>query len=206
MCGNFSFGDYFKEGAIELAWDLVTKPVADGGWGLEESKLWPSVYADDAEAVELWKKIAGLPDERIVGSARRRTTGRWACPARAARARRSSTTAARVRPAIRRLPADMPRLEDRYLEIWNLVFMQDELSAVAARRTSTSRAAAEEEHRHRHGARAGRVPAAGRRQHVRDRRDVPGHREGRASSPAAVRRDHDDDVGSGSSPTTCAAR
>ena len=66
MCGNFSFGDYFKEGAIELAWDLVTKPVADGGWGLEESKLWPSVYADDAEAVELWKKIAGLPDERIL--------------------------------------------------------------------------------------------------------------------------------------------
>ena len=55
MCGNFSFGDYFKEGAIELAWDLVTKPVADGGWGLEECKLWPSVYADDAEAVELWK-------------------------------------------------------------------------------------------------------------------------------------------------------
>ena len=39
MCGNFSFGDYFKQGAIELAWDLVTKPLADGGWGLEESKL-----------------------------------------------------------------------------------------------------------------------------------------------------------------------
>ena len=37
MCGNFSFGDYFKEGAIELAWDLVTKPLADGGWGLEET-------------------------------------------------------------------------------------------------------------------------------------------------------------------------
>ena len=41
MCGNFSFGDYFKEGAIELAWDLVTKPLADGGWGLEESRLYP---------------------------------------------------------------------------------------------------------------------------------------------------------------------
>ena len=66
MCGNFSFGDYFKEGAIELAWDLVTKPLADGGWGLEESKLYPSVYEEDPEAVELWKKVTGLPDDRII--------------------------------------------------------------------------------------------------------------------------------------------
>ena len=66
MCGNFSFGDYFKEGAIELAWELVTKPRADGGWGLEESKLYPSVYADDPEALELWRKVTGLPDERIL--------------------------------------------------------------------------------------------------------------------------------------------
>src|SRR5215468_8599280 len=54
MCGNFSFGDYFKEGAIEFAWELVTNPIADGGFGLEESKLYPSVYEDDPEAVELW--------------------------------------------------------------------------------------------------------------------------------------------------------
>ncbi len=44
MCGNFSFGDYFKERAIELAWDLVTNPLADSGWGLEERRLYPSVY------------------------------------------------------------------------------------------------------------------------------------------------------------------
>ena len=62
MCGNFSFGDYFKEGAIELAWDLVTKPLADGGWGLEESRLYPSVYEDDPEAVELWTKVTGLAE------------------------------------------------------------------------------------------------------------------------------------------------
>jgi alanyl-tRNA synthetase len=66
MCGNFSFGDYFKQGAIELAWDLVTRPVADGGYGLGEARLYPSVYEDDPEAVELWKRVAGLPDDRIV--------------------------------------------------------------------------------------------------------------------------------------------
>src|SRR5918994_6047548 len=65
MCGNFSFGDYFKEGAIELAWDLVTKARADGGFGFPESKLYPSVYVDDQEAVDLWKQVAGLPDDRI---------------------------------------------------------------------------------------------------------------------------------------------
>src|ERR671919_2696351 len=66
MCGNFSFGDYFKEGAIEFAWDLVTKPVADGGFGLEESRLWPSVLHGDDEALELWMKVTGLPEHRIV--------------------------------------------------------------------------------------------------------------------------------------------
>src|SRR5580698_10284813 len=66
MCGNFSFGDYFKEGAITLAWELVTRPQADGGFGLEESRLYPSVYSEDTEAVELWKKVTGLPDERIL--------------------------------------------------------------------------------------------------------------------------------------------
>jgi alanyl-tRNA synthetase len=66
MCGNFSFGDYFKEGAIQLAWDLVTKPVSEGGFGLEESRLYPSVYVDDPEAAELWRRTSGFPDERIV--------------------------------------------------------------------------------------------------------------------------------------------
>src|SRR3982750_4771089 len=47
MCGNFSFGDYFKERAIELAWELVTKPAAEGGFGFEESRLYPSVYEGD---------------------------------------------------------------------------------------------------------------------------------------------------------------
>ena len=50
MCGNFSFGDYFKEGAIALAWDLLTRPVSDGGYGFPESRLWVTVYEDDDEA------------------------------------------------------------------------------------------------------------------------------------------------------------
>ena len=66
MNGNFSFGDYFKEGAIELAWDLVTRPQSDGGYGFDESVLYASVLADDEEAVALWKKVAGLSDDRIV--------------------------------------------------------------------------------------------------------------------------------------------
>ena len=66
MCGNFSFGDYFKEGAIELAWDLVTRSQADGGFGFEESRLYPSILDGDDEALELWSKVTGLPDERIL--------------------------------------------------------------------------------------------------------------------------------------------
>ena len=70
MCGNFSFGDYFKEGAIELAWDLVTKPVADGGFGLDESRLWPTVYAGDdeaARALEEGDRPARRPDRHGSG-------------------------------------------------------------------------------------------------------------------------------------------
>ncbi|MDQ1604444.1 MAG: alanyl-tRNA synthetase, partial [Actinomycetota bacterium] len=66
MNGNFSFGDYFKEAAIEFAWELVTKPQSEGGYGLPEDKLYASVYVDDDEATALWKKVAGLPDDRVV--------------------------------------------------------------------------------------------------------------------------------------------
>ena len=65
MNGNFSFGDYFKEGAITFAWELVTTPQADGGYGFDPDKIWVTVYQDDDEAVALWKRIAGLPDQRI---------------------------------------------------------------------------------------------------------------------------------------------
>jgi alanyl-tRNA synthetase len=65
MNGNFSFGDYFKAGAIPLAWELSTKPVEQGGFGLDPEKIWATVYLDDDEAIEIWKQT-GLPAERIV--------------------------------------------------------------------------------------------------------------------------------------------
>ena len=65
MAGNFSFGDYFKRRAIELAWTLLTNPVSEGGYGFDPETLWATVYLDDDEAVELWQEIAGLPAERI---------------------------------------------------------------------------------------------------------------------------------------------
>src|SRR6185312_3616424 len=60
MNGNFSFGDYFKEKAIEYAWDLVTRPQNEGGYGFDESVLYASVYYEDDEAIDLWKRVAGL--------------------------------------------------------------------------------------------------------------------------------------------------
>ena len=137
MCGNFSFGDYFKEGAIELAWDLVTKPLADGGWGLEESKLYPSVYEDDPEAVDLWKKITGLPEERILRLGRKENYWSMGVPGPGGPCSeilydRGAGHGPDFDPTA--LGPDMPvELEDRLLEIWNLVFMQDVLSAVRSK-------------------------------------------------------------------------
>jgi len=138
MCGNFSFGDYFKEGAIELAWDLVTKSHADGGWGLEESRLWPSILDGDDEALHLWMKITGLPKERIVRLGRKENYWSMGVPGPGGPCSEIlydrgpdygpdgefATTARTAMPV---------ELEDRYLEIWNLVFMQDELSAVRSK-------------------------------------------------------------------------
>ena len=61
MLGNFSFGDYFKERAIELAWELITKE-----YGISPHRLLVTVYSEDVEAFDLWRKIAGLPEDRII--------------------------------------------------------------------------------------------------------------------------------------------
>ncbi|WP_107774246.1 alanine--tRNA ligase [Nocardioides sediminis] len=138
MCGNFSFGDYFKEGAIELAWDLVTKSHADGGFGLEEDRLWPSILQGDDEALALWMKVTGLPSERIVKLGPRENYWSMGVPGpggpcseilydRGEKYGPDGEFATTTR-------LSMPeKLEDRYLEIWNLVFMQDELSAVRSK-------------------------------------------------------------------------
>jgi alanyl-tRNA synthetase len=128
MCGNFSFGDYFKAGAIEFAWDLVTKPLADGGWGLEESKLYPSVYEEDTEAVELWRKITGLPDDRIIRLGKSENYWSMGVPGPGG----PCSEILYDRGPAYGADGDFGA-EDRYLEIWNLVFMQDELSAVRSK-------------------------------------------------------------------------
>ncbi len=128
MCGNFSFGDYFKEGAIRLAWDLVTKSQADGGYGFDESVLYASVYEDDDEAVALWKQEAGLPDDRIVRLGRQDNYWSMGVPG-------PGGPCSEI--LIDRGPAFGKDRDwdagDRYLEFWNLVFMQDSLSAVRSK-------------------------------------------------------------------------
>lgn len=128
MCGNFSFGDYFKEGAIELAWDLVTKSQADGGYGIDESKLYPSVYEDDPEAVDLWKKITGLPDDRIVRLGKSENYWSMGVPGPGGPCSEILIDRGPEFGADRDWDAG-----DRYLEFWNLVFMQEELSAVRSK-------------------------------------------------------------------------
>src|SRR3954466_14241434 len=67
MNGNFSFGDYFKERAIPLAWDLSTKSVEHGGFGLDPERIWATVYLDDDEAIESWRSRGMLSDRAVAG-------------------------------------------------------------------------------------------------------------------------------------------
>ena len=120
MNGNFSFGDYFKEQAIEYAWELLTSSESDGGLGFDEKDLWVTVYKDDDEAINFWKKTAGLPDERI--QRLDMDTNYWstgqpgpAGPCSEIFFDRGPAYGADGGPATD---------DDRYVEIWNLVFMQ----------------------------------------------------------------------------------
>lgn len=125
MCGNFSFGDYFKEGAIALAWELLTKPIVDGGYGFPEEKLWVTVYLDDDEAADIWHKKMGVPKERI--QRRDMADNFWSMgvpgpcgPCSEIYYDRGPAYGVEGGPI-----AD----ENRYLEVWNLVFMQNERGA-----------------------------------------------------------------------------
>ncbi|MBH5337957.1 alanine--tRNA ligase [Streptomyces pactum] len=122
MCGNFSFGDYFKEGAIKLAWELLTTPVADGGYGLEPERLWITVYQEDDEAERIWRDVIGVPAERI----QRLGMGPnfWSMgvpgpcgPCSEINYDRGPEFGVEGGPAVN---------DERYVEIWNLVFMQYE--------------------------------------------------------------------------------
>jgi alanyl-tRNA synthetase len=122
MNGNFSFGDYFKEGAITYAWELITGSTADGGYGFDPETIWVTVYHDDDEAAALWKRIAGLPDERI--QRRGMKDNYWSTGARGPAGPCSEIYVDRG-PAYGAEGGPVVD-EDRYLEIWNLVFMQYE--------------------------------------------------------------------------------
>ena len=122
MCGNFSFGDYFKEGAIALAWELLTRPIKDGGYGFAEDRLWVTVYLDDDEAADIWHTKIGVPKERI--QRRDMDDNFWSMgvpgpcgPCSEIYYDRGSAYGAEGGPV-----AD----ENRYMEVWNLVFMQNE--------------------------------------------------------------------------------
>jgi alanyl-tRNA synthetase len=126
MLGNFSFGDYFKEEAISLAWNLVT-----GEYGLPKDKLIVTVYHTDEEACALWKKIAGLPDERII---RISTSDNFWAMGDTGPCGPCSEIFFDHGPKV---PGGPPGSEDadgdRFIEIWNLVFMQFEQLADGTR-------------------------------------------------------------------------
>ena len=121
MAGNFSFGDYFKREAITFAWTLLTNSVDDGGFGIDPQKLWPTVYLDDDEAEAIWRDEIGVPAERI--QRRGMKDNYWSMgvpgpcgPCSEIFYDRGPEYGVEGGPE-----AD----EDRYIEIWNLVFMQN---------------------------------------------------------------------------------
>ncbi|MDT4939485.1 MAG: alanyl-tRNA synthetase [Pseudonocardiales bacterium] len=129
MNGNFSFGDYFKDVAIQLAWDLSTKSVDDGGFGLDGERIWATVYLDDDEAIDIWHNTIGLPMERIVR--RGKADNFWSMgipgpcgPCSELYIDRGPDYGAEGGPEVD---------EDRYMEFWNLVFMQNERGAGAGK-------------------------------------------------------------------------
>jgi len=120
MCGNFSFGDYFKEQAITFAWDLLTTAEAEGGLGFALEDLWVTVYEEDDEAREIWRRVSGLPDERIQGLGK--DTNYWSTGQPGPAGPCSEIFFDRG-PAYG-IDGGPATDDDRYVEIWNLVFMQ----------------------------------------------------------------------------------
>lgn len=120
MAGNFSFGDYFKEKAIPFAYELLTTPQDKGGFGLDPERLWVTIYEGDEEAYEIWTKTVGFPAERIQRMGMKENYWSTGQPGPAGPDSeifydRGPAYGKEGGPA-----AD----DDRYIEIWNLVFMQ----------------------------------------------------------------------------------
>ncbi len=119
MLGNFSFGDYFKERAIELAWNLITKD-----FGLDKNKLYFTVYNEDKEAFNLWKKISGLGEDRIIKIST--SDNFWSMGETGPCGPCSEIFYDHGDHLKGGLPGTKDQDGDRYIEIWNLVFMQFE--------------------------------------------------------------------------------
>ena len=129
MAGNFSFGDYFTSEAIPFAWELLTSSVSDGGYGFAEDRLWVTVYDSDDEAADIWHDVVGVPRERI--QRRGAMDNYWSMgvpgpggPCSEIYFDRGAAFGREGGPVVD---------EDRYLEVWNLVFMQEELSEVRSK-------------------------------------------------------------------------
>ncbi|RLL65799.1 alanine--tRNA ligase [Streptomyces sp. Z26] len=125
MCGNFSFGDYFKEGAAKFAWELLTLSQDDGGYGLDPELLWITVYEDDDDAWHIWHDTVGVPAERIQRLGK--SENYWdmgvpgPCgPCSEVHYDRGPEFGVEGGPIAN---------DERYVEIWNLVFMQYERGA-----------------------------------------------------------------------------
>ncbi|MGW0505865.1 alanine--tRNA ligase [Micromonospora sp. NPDC003241] len=128
MNGNFSFGDYFKDGAIPFAWELATTSVEAGGFGLDPERIWATVYLDDDEARDIWLRT-GVPAERIVRRGKKDNFWSMGIPGPAGPCSelyydRGPEYGAEGGPEVD---------EDRYLEFWNLVFMQYEIADVLSK-------------------------------------------------------------------------
>ncbi|WP_010163680.1 alanine--tRNA ligase [Sphingomonas sp. PAMC 26617] len=122
MLGNFSFGDYFKERAITLAWNLLTKE-----WGIDPNRLTVTVYHTDDEAFDLWRKIAGLPEERIIRIAT--NDNFWSMGDTGPCGPCSEIFFDHGDHIFGGPPGSPDEDGDRFVEIWNLVFMQFDQSA-----------------------------------------------------------------------------
>ncbi|MEV4181339.1 alanine--tRNA ligase [Streptosporangium canum] len=129
MLGNFSFGDYFKEQAIPLAWELLTKPESEGGFGFPEERLWVTVYQDDDEAYDIWHEKVGVPAERIQRRGLEDNYWHMGVPGPGGPCSEIYYDRGPEYGKDGGPVAD----ENRYLEVWNNVFMQFQLSAVRSK-------------------------------------------------------------------------